>query len=216
MRGKKWVFIAMTIMTMISFLVCFVSTKRQDDFIKDISLAIFGSAFLSAIISFLEYLNERQSCMLQFYLEGSNLLNALNKIVLLPSKLVNDEDQVKKAARSYLEFAKQDSEGINIAYIQLDFLLDNKWKKNVVYKKIYMPLWSILYTIKDNKKMIEIALQEDIYGRLRNTVIGINKHMMREKDYGDGGTKSWNAYSDDICKELELFRDKMYFHSKKW
>ena len=40
--------------------------------------------------------------------------------------------------------------------------------------------------------------------------------MMQEKDYGDVYTKSWNSHSDDICKELEAFQDKMYFHSKRW
>ena len=200
----------MLILTAISLVVYFLSTGQRDVFfIKDLALAIFGSAFLSAIIALLEYLDERQSCMLQFYLEGSRLQNELKKIILLPRKLVNDEEQIKKVAESYIKFSEQDSEQINIAYIQLDFLLGNKWRNNIVYKKIYIPLWSILY-------MIEDTLQEDNLGRLKNTVIKINNYMMQEKDYGDVYTKSWNSYSDDICKELEAFRDKMYFHSKRW
>ena len=148
----------MLILTAISLVVYFLSTGQRDVFfIKDLALAIFGSAFLSAI-----------------------------------------------------------SEKINIEYIQLDFLRGNKWRNNIVYKKIYIPLWSILYMIKSNKKIIEDTLQEDNLGRLKNTVIKINNYMMQEKDYGDVYTKSWNSYSDDICKELEAFRDKMYFHSKRW
>lgn len=202
----------MLILTAISLVVYFLSTGQRDAFfIKDLALAIFGSAFLSAIIALLEYLDERQSCMLQFYLEGSCLQNELNKIILLPCKLVNDEEQIKKVAESYIKFSEQDSTQINIAYIQLDFLLGNKWRNNIVYKKIYIPLWSILYMIKSNKKIIE-----DNLGRLKNTVIKINNYMIQEKDYGDVYTKSWNSYSDDICKELEAFRDKMYFHSKRW
>lgn len=207
----------MLILTTISLVVYFLSTGQRDAFfIKDLALAIFGSAFLSAIIALLEYLDERQSCMLQFYLEGSRLQNELNKIILLPRKLVNDEEQIKKVAESYIKFSEQDSTQINIVYIQLDFLLGNKWRNNIVYKKIYIPLWSILYMIKSNKKIIEDTLQEDNLGRLKNTVIKINNYMIQEKDYGDVYTKSWNSYSDDICKELEAFRDKMYFHSKRW
>lgn len=128
---------------------------------------------------------------------------------------MNDEEQVKKVAESYIRFSEQNSEQINIAYIQLDFLLGNKWRNNFVYKKIYIPLWFIVYMIKSNKKIIEDTLQEDNFVRLKNTIIKINNYMMQEKDYGDVYTKSWNFYSDDICKELETFRDKMYFHSKK-
>lgn len=55
----------MLILTAISLVVYFLSTGQGDAFfIKDLALAISGSAFLSAIIALLEYLDERQLCML--------------------------------------------------------------------------------------------------------------------------------------------------------
>lgn len=55
----------MLILTAISLVVYFLSTGQRDAFfIKDLALAISGSAFLSAIIALLEYLDERQLCML--------------------------------------------------------------------------------------------------------------------------------------------------------
>ena len=74
MRAKKWLTFA-TIICTIASIVLMIAFQCNDIKIGyDISLALFGSAFLGFIMSLIEYFSERKSSMEKFWIEARKVL----------------------------------------------------------------------------------------------------------------------------------------------
>ena len=98
MRQNKWLVYGTLGFTIISLIVAVILGKNSGSIIYDISMAIFGSAFLGCIMSLIQYFSERRSAMEIFWKEASNALSELKKIPYI------DEDfPMDLAAKCYHE-----------------------------------------------------------------------------------------------------------------
>lgn len=92
MRAKKWLTFA-TIICTIASIVLMIAFQCNDIKIGyDISLALFGSAFLGFIMSLIEYFSERKSSMEKFWIEARKVLvqfrNAKPIVMNEPEELI--------------------------------------------------------------------------------------------------------------------------------
>ena len=92
MRAKKWLTFA-TIICTIASIVLMIAFQCNDIKIGyDISLALFGSAFLGLIMSLIEYFSERKSSMEKFWIEARKVLvqfrNAKPIVMNEPEELI--------------------------------------------------------------------------------------------------------------------------------
>lgn len=79
MRAKKWLTFATIICTMASVVLMIVFQCNDIKIGYDISLALFGSAFLGFIMSLIEYFSERKSSMEKFWIEARKVLIQFRK-----------------------------------------------------------------------------------------------------------------------------------------
>lgn len=80
MKAKKWLTIITGCISLLSLIAALIIGKTSNCILYDISMAIFGSALLGAIMSLTEYFVERRKAMEQFWDEARKVLKELRKI----------------------------------------------------------------------------------------------------------------------------------------
>lgn len=80
MKAKKWLTIIAGSFSLLSFIAALIIGKSSNCILYDISMAVFGSALLGAIMSLTEYFVDRRKSMEQFWDEARKVLNELRKI----------------------------------------------------------------------------------------------------------------------------------------
>ena len=80
MRQNKWLVQGTLFITIISVLIAYAIGKTSNSIMYDISMAIFGSAFLGFIMSLIQYFSERRHAMECFWKEATNTLSKLKTI----------------------------------------------------------------------------------------------------------------------------------------
>ena len=79
MKAKKWLTIITGCISLLSLIAALIIGKTSNCILYDISMAIFGSALLGAIMSLTEYFVERRKAMEQFWDEARKVLKELRK-----------------------------------------------------------------------------------------------------------------------------------------
>lgn len=112
MRAKKWLTIITLTCSVISVVLAISFSKLSNCIWYDYSMAVFGSALLGLIMSFTEYLVERQRAMEVFLTESRKVLTKLRKIKYLDSdapleKIIAcfEEEQWHEAFKPTIEVA---------------------------------------------------------------------------------------------------------------
>lgn len=92
MRAKKWLTFATIICTIASVVLMIVFQCNDIKIGYDISLALFGSAFLGFIMSLIEYFSERKSSMEKFWIEARKVIIQFRKakpiVISEPEELI--------------------------------------------------------------------------------------------------------------------------------
>lgn len=92
MRAKKWLTFATIICSIASVVLMIVFQCNDIKIGYDISLALFGSAFLGFIMSLIEYFSERKDSMEKFWMEARKVLIQFRKakpiVTNVPEELI--------------------------------------------------------------------------------------------------------------------------------
>lgn len=80
MKAKKWLTTITGGLFLLSLVIAWWIGKASNSMLYDVSMAVFGSALLGAIMSLTEYFVERRKAMEQFWDEARKVLHELRKI----------------------------------------------------------------------------------------------------------------------------------------
>ncbi len=132
MRNHVYSVIAFTVLTAISLMLLFFLKKTA----YDIVLAIFGSSFVSLIISLIGYFTSRKDTLEDFYESVSKRLHYWT--------LYDPSDSIDKKCEFFINYYIKDFSDIGRAYSKIFFLFDFKHRsRNRIYDKIYQPCMNL-------------------------------------------------------------------------
>lgn len=83
MKAKKWLTITTLAVSIVALVVAFVIGKDSNSIYYDIAMALLGSAVLGFIMSITEYYVEKRKAMEEFWIQATNVLKELRKIIHL-------------------------------------------------------------------------------------------------------------------------------------
>lgn len=83
MKVKKWLTIITLVISVLSLTASIIIGKSSESIFYDITMAIFGGAILSFIMSLTEYFVEKRKAMEEFWHQATIILNKLRKIKYL-------------------------------------------------------------------------------------------------------------------------------------
>lgn len=179
----------LSFITIISFIMVLLYEKCK---IYDISLAIFGSALITLIISIIGYKNEKQKTLENFY-------NTICKRISYLSTYIHSWSTEDKC-NFYINHFLKDFPSIGDAYANIYFFCDIKMKKRkYIYNRIY-------------SKCRDMANYIDSYyysfatyiNKTGETKIAIEKHIKKLEDklFEDNGNYIENDFCSNIMNEL--------------
>ena len=139
MRNYVYSVKVFTGLTIVSFSLLFFLNNSA----YDIFLAIFGSSFVSLIISFIGYFTSRKDTLEDFYESVSKRLHYWT--------LYDSGDSIDKKCEYFINYYIKDFSDIGRAYSKIFFLFDFKHRsRNRIYDKIYLPCMSLNNCIIDH------------------------------------------------------------------
>ena len=153
-------------LTILSALATLITHYRinssEGDFWSNVALAIFGSAFLTLITSWIGYFVERRRILQDFSSRTKIILKQLNKYQV--------DWPVEKKIDFFLSYAENDMIAWDSELRNMDFLFDKKRNKfHYVYYKIYKPIMDVNRSV--NEHVLNFQLHKDKSGK--------NDEMMR-------------------------------------
>ena len=143
MRNYKyatWVTLLLWIFSLIFYIIAYCV---DNEFWKNIFIALFGSAILSFITSVIAYRQQRKNTLEKFYNRTNEILHIWSKYFYL-----NTTEQKLDFFLEYCDFSRFEWDE---AYGDMDFFFDrfrrNRKYRQFILEKIYNPSWEVSETI---------------------------------------------------------------------
>lgn len=220
MKAKKWLTIITLVITALSLVLAFIIGKNSNCITYDISMAIFGGAALSFIMSLTEYYVERRKAMEDFWLQATKVLNELKKIKYLdvdaPINLIVDaihEDDSNAWKEKFHLLSDDEKISVNakenlISWYKENILIpfdentENKKELTQLYDSNMAGYKEVFIQCMDSYReasMVELGNLDNAYGNL--DFIIANK-CIRQKAY--------EQIYDKLRKIVYQFRNEVY------
>ena len=214
MRYPKWLVIITFIITMVSLIVLLVVSKIDDNSttIYDISLAVFGSAMLGFIMSFIMYFTEKRRTLMQLYHAAQGILDELRK--LRPLGPWDSESELRKLLEIYLHVSEVSTDSLRDAYCNLDFVFGKCNSLSQICANIFDSLYDAKRTLynsfgyfrafSEHQGMMEMAREK--FNEFAND-------WFESEDEEEGDYISFAVYDKEyirLANILEKLRCKIY------
>lgn len=226
MRIKKKVvkYISMILVILLTSILYFEFIFNNDsthiNFIVNTLISLFSSALLIFIVYLIEYFIERRYALEKIYIEGYKIVNIISKIKYFKEfDRLDDEryyNKLLEIIKTYCEIDKNNFNGFEEAYSNLDFIYANRTKRKEIYENTYLEFKEFQKLILENAFHFKLFLNDDDVDNIDIVCIklsNIQKKIFRSEIYcgSSGYTQSiYFTYKDELIENLEKIRDMNY------
>lgn len=209
MKAKKWLTIITGSFSLLSLIAALIIGKSSNCILYDISMAVFGSALLGAIMSLTEYFVERRKVMEQFWDEARKVLNELRKIryinVDAPHELIYAcflEEESNKWYRIFNDSPSETARNKLISWFEENEVMSFNEEDDIdaELRRIYEN------RIEDFRKEYQRAI--DSYIIAANIDIGLLSNAYGGMDFFINGCIRDKAFKD-IYQKLQEFKNSL-------
>lgn len=201
-KYATWITLLLWIFPLVFYII---SDCVDNEFWKNIFIALFGSAILSFITSAIAYRQQRKDTLEKFYNRTNEILHIWSKYFYL--------DTTEEKLDFFLEYCDFSRYEWDEAYGDMDFFFDRFRRKRkcrqFVFEKIYKPIWEV-------SEIIDLADRERYLREYKRGVEnkgifdlcdsefkrGINKYLMKEDE------------EINLNFQLEYFRKKIMYRNR--
>jgi len=209
MRGRKRLVLATIFTSLLAFAGLWLFRLYSQEFLYDISLAVFGSALVGFIISLLEYLAEKRRAMETFYAEAFAAASIIGNAKYYTKKDL-DEKELKACIDSYISIADFDLRDLNNAYGGLDFIFLNRSVRKNAYNDIYEKITEKREEARLKAGLFRLVLREGSLGTCYRSVLEMNDNWFKAVHGSKGSFQVYHQTRDDLLDSIEIFRSKIY------
>lgn len=174
MKQNKWTIIISLPLTVLAFILAWITNWTNNQFWCNVLLGVFGSGLLTFLVAIVNYRTEKRRTLEMFWTYARKAISNLNQYPI--------DGEISEKADTIILMKEFDRQPLDDTYGEMDFLFANHSVRKRIYNEIYVP-------IRDAKKEVNITAKKilrlrryapDNKGVLQQYIDAIDKILVSE------------------------------------